>query len=78
MVVGHGPDDVAGEGVGALDEVELRRREREPVARDERSTIATTPCPPAAQIETSARPEPRSASSLATVARIRPPVAANG
>ena len=43
-----------------------------------RSTTATTPWPPAAQIEISPRPPPRSPSSLASVARIRPPVAANG
>ncbi len=45
---------------------------------DQRSTIATTPWPPAAQTEISARPEPFSASILAAVARMRPPVAANG
>src|SRR5205823_3957182 len=43
-----------------------------------RSTMAVTPCPPAAQIEMSPRPLPFSASSLARVARIRPPVAAKG
>src|SRR5436853_2216139 len=42
------------------------------------SRIATTPWPPAAQIEISPRPEPFSARSLASVATIRPPVAANG
>src|SRR5690606_36234292 len=43
------------------------------------SRIATTPWPPAAQIEIRARePGPFSASSLAVVATIRPPVAANG
>jgi hypothetical protein len=35
---------------------------------DQRSTIATTPMPPAVQIDTSARPPPRSASCLAAVA----------
>src|SRR5438445_9383014 len=40
--------------------------------------MATSPWPPAAQIEISPRPEPFSASSLASVATIRPPVAANG
>ena len=44
----------------------------------QRSRIATTPWPPAAQIEISARPEPFSASSLAATLTIRPPVAANG
>ena len=43
-----------------------------------RSRIATTPWPPAAQTEISARPAPFSASSLAAVATRRPPVAANG
>jgi len=46
--------------------------------RPQRSRIATTPWPPAAQTEMSARPEPFSASSLAAVATMRPPVAANG
>lgn len=44
----------------------------------QRSTIATTPMPPAVQIDTSARPPPRSASCLAAVAITRAPVAANG
>ncbi len=44
----------------------------------QRSRIAVTPWPPAAQIEMTPRPEPFSASSLASVATIRPPVAANG
>ncbi len=55
VVLGDRPDHVARERVRALDEVELGRSEREPVAHASRSTIATTPCPPAAQIETSAR-----------------------
>ena len=42
------------------------------------SKMATTPWPPAAQIEISPRPEPFSASSFASVATIRPPVAAKG
>src|SRR5690606_26410250 len=42
------------------------------------SKMAVTPCPPAAQIEIRPRPEPRSASALASVPTIRPPVAANG
>ena len=43
------------------------------------SRMATTPWPPAAQIEIRPRlPEPASCSSLASVATIRPPVAANG
>jgi AcrR family transcriptional regulator len=42
------------------------------------SRIAVTPWPPAAQIEITPRPEPFSSSSLASVATIRPPVAANG
>src|SRR5437763_1594968 len=42
------------------------------------SRIATTPWPPAAQIEISPRPEPFSARSLARVATMRPPVAAKG
>src|SRR5947209_14323304 len=42
------------------------------------SRMATTPWPPAAQIEISPRPEPFSARSLASVATIRPPVAAKG
>ena len=51
----------------------------EPGSRsDQRSTIATTPMPPAVQIDTSARPPPRSASCLAAVAITRAPVAANG
>ncbi len=40
--------------------------------------IAVTPRPPAAQIEITPLPEPLSASSLASVATIRPPVAPNG
>ena len=42
------------------------------------SRIAVTPWPPAAQIEITPRPEPFSSSSLARLATIRPPVAANG
>ncbi len=42
------------------------------------SRIATTPWPPAAQMEMSARPEPLSSSSLAALATMRAPVAANG
>src|SRR5690606_39546853 len=43
------------------------------------SRIAVTACPPAAHTEISPRlPGPRAASSLASVATIRPPVAANG
>ncbi len=42
------------------------------------SRIATTPWPPAAQIEIRPRPSPRSASAFASEATIRPPVAANG
>src|SRR5678816_545911 len=42
------------------------------------STIAVTPIPPAVQIEISPRPLPRVASNLASVARMRAPVAANG
>jgi hypothetical protein len=44
----------------------------------QRSMIATTPCPPAAQTEISARPPPLALSSLAVLATIRPPVAENG
>ena len=40
--------------------------------------MATTPCPPAAQIEIKARPWPFKRKSLAAVAKIRPPVAAKG
>ena len=54
----------------------LGGREREVEAHF--SITATTPWPPAAQIEISPRPEPFSSSSLASVATIRPPVAANG
>ena len=78
VVGGGGADDVARERVRALDEVELRRREGEREAHARRSTIATTPWPPAAQIEIRRGPSPRSASSFAAVARIRAPVAANG
>ena len=48
--------------------------------RQARSRIATTPWPPAAQIEITPRPVPPSdcASSLASTVMIRPPVAANG
>src|SRR5207237_10008243 len=42
------------------------------------SRMATTPWPPAAQIEIKPRPDPFSASSLASVATMRPPVAAKG
>ncbi len=42
------------------------------------STIAVTPIPPAVQMEISPRPLPRAASSFASVARMRAPVAANG
>src|SRR5947209_13953478 len=42
------------------------------------SRMATTTWPPAAQIEMSPRPEPFSARSFASVATIRPPVAAKG
>ena len=45
---------------------------------NQRSMIATTPMPPAVQIDTSARPPPRWASCLAAAATTRPPVAANG
>src|SRR5690606_18314820 len=45
---------------------------------DQRSRIATTPMPPAVQIETRARPPPRSFSCLAAVATMRAPVAAKG
>src|SRR3954468_22607303 len=44
----------------------------------QRSTIAVTPIPPAAQIEISARPDPRAASCFAAVVTMRAPVAANG
>ena len=40
--------------------------------------MATTPWPPAAQIEIKPRPDPFSASSFAIVPTMRPPVAANG
>ena len=72
---------------GSLKDVDRRRlylfadRARPPVRsafQAQRSRMATTPWPPAAQIEISARPEPRSASSLAATGMIRPPVAANG
>ena len=43
-----------------------------------RSNIAVTPIPPAVQIEINPRPEPFCASSFASVATIRAPVAANG
>ena len=43
-----------------------------------RSKIAVTPIPPAVQIEINPRPEPFCASSFASVATIRAPVAANG
>src|SRR6185369_12770382 len=43
-----------------------------------RSRIAVTPIPPAAQIEMRPRPEPRSASCLASVATMHAPVAAKG
>ena len=42
------------------------------------SRMATTPWPPAAQMEIKPRPLPFCASSLASVATMRPPVAANG
>src|SRR5690606_1950107 len=55
------------------------RDEREHVGHHTASRIATTPWPPAAQIEMRARePGPFSATSLAAVATMRPPVAANG
>src|SRR5690606_20958627 len=45
----------------------------------QRSRMATTPCPPAAQMELSPRlPSPATLSSLARLATIRPPVAAKG
>src|SRR6185436_12067217 len=43
-----------------------------------RSMMAVTPMPPAVQTEISPRPDPRVASSLASVPTIRAPVAANG
>src|SRR6476619_8382286 len=47
--------------------------------RGQRSRMATTPWPPAAQVEIRPRPlPPFSASSLASTLTIRPPVAANG
>lgn len=53
-----------------------------PGSRDrshQRSRIAVTPCPPAAQTEISPRPgASRSASSFARVATMRAPVAAKG
>ena len=42
------------------------------------SRIATTPWPPAAQMEMTPRPPPRSCSALAREATMRPPVAAKG
>src|SRR5690625_4380984 len=42
------------------------------------SRMAVTPWPPAAQMEISPRPPPLSSSSLASVATILVPVAANG
>ena len=56
-------DHLLGEAVGALDQVVLGGGEREVEAH--RSITATTPWPPAAQIEISPRPEPFSASSFA-------------
>src|SRR5205085_3477299 len=47
-------------------------------AHASRSRIAATPWPPAAQIEINPRPEPFSASSFASGATVRPPVAPNG
>src|SRR5690242_16385251 len=48
-------------------------------ARGQDSRMATTPWPPAAQIEIRPRlPGPASCSIFASVAVIRPPVAANG
>ena len=47
-------------------------------AKRQRSRIATTPMPPAVQIDTRQRPPPRCFSSLAAVATMRAPVAANG
>src|SRR5690606_16076349 len=44
----------------------------------QRSRIATTPIPPAVQIDTRARPPPRSLSCLAAVAMMRTPITANG
>lgn len=46
--------------------------------RIHRSMMAVTPCPPAAQIDTSPRPDPCSDNSFARVPTILPPVAANG
>jgi hypothetical protein len=40
--------------------------------------IAVTPMPPAVHTEMSPRPDPRSSRSLASVATMRAPVAANG
>ena len=48
------------------------------LAGHQRSRIATTPMPPAVQIDTRQRPPPRCCSSLAAVATMRAPVAANG
>jgi peptidoglycan/LPS O-acetylase OafA/YrhL len=56
----------------------IRWARRRTTGDRQRSRIATTPWPPAAQTEISARPEPFSARSLAAVATRRPPVAAKG
>lgn len=44
----------------------------------QRSMIAVTPCPPAAQIEINPRPCPATLNNFAKLATMRPPVAAKG
>src|SRR5204862_2153684 len=76
VVLGHRPDHLGGEAMCPLHQVVVGGGE--PKVEAHRSRIATTPWPPAAQIEIRPRPEPFSASIFASEATMRPPVAANG
>lgn len=86
------PDFLDVDGIGAAGEAERERKARivaglrgaryrscnvRPL-RGQRSRMAATPMPPAVQMDTSPRASPRCAMSLASVATIRVPVAANG
>ena len=59
-------------------EAQLKGPSRPTQRKGQRSRMAVTPWPPAAQTEITPRPEPCCSRSLARVIRIRPPVAAKG
>src|SRR5262249_60844034 len=78
-----GGEDVRDGGLGghAANSAAARRARPGPgpgAAPQAADRIAVTPWPPAAQIEINPRPDPLPCNSFASVATIRPPVAANG